>query len=84
MMLARRALAVLPGALALAMPAAPSTAQSLTVALCGDPSRNVTIPMGGGQMPADHGCCKAACHAACERKHSRDGNRCDDDEDDDA
>ena len=82
MTLARRALAALPGALALAMPAAPVTARGLTVALCGDPGRSVTIPLGERQMPSDHGCCKAACHAACERKHGR-GDACDDDCDDD-
>ncbi|MEQ1687657.1 MAG: hypothetical protein ABL874_03695 [Sphingopyxis sp.] len=60
------------GALALAMPSAPVAANALSVALCGLPGVTLTIPLGdGAPMPANHSCCKGACHAGCERKQGR-------------
>jgi hypothetical protein len=71
-MILRRAFGLLPGAIALAMPAAPAGARAIDVVLCGIPGASVTIPIDGAPMPANHDCCKGlACHAACERKHGK-------------
>lgn len=59
------------GVFALAMPLAPSAAASMTLAICGLPGVTVNIPLDTPPMPADHGCCKGACHAGCERKQQR-------------
>ena len=63
----------LVGALALAMPSLPAAANGISVAFCGQPGVSITIPLNNRPMAPDHGCCKGACHAGCERKHQRHG-----------
>lgn len=72
------------GALALAMPSVPAVANGISVAFCGQPGLSITIPFNNRPMMPDHGCCKGACHAGCERKsqrHGRGGNTPDGDGD---
>lgn len=71
------------GALALAAPSAPATANGIVLAVCGLPGVTVTLPMGDAPMPANHSCCKGACHAGCERKHQRHGRSAADGPDED-
>lgn len=71
------------GALALAMPSMPAVAGGISVAVCGLPGQSITIPLNSPPMRPDHGCCKGACHAGCERKpqrHGRGGDSPGDDE----
>jgi hypothetical protein len=64
----------LVGALALAMPSVPAVAGGISVAVCGLPGQSITIPFNTPPpMAPDHGCCKGACHAGCERKSQRFG-----------
>ena len=71
------------GALAFATPTAPAVANGIAVVVCGQPGLSITIPLGNGPMPPDHGCCKGACHAGCGRKSQRHGRSQDDDGDED-
>lgn len=59
------------GALALAMPSSPMSANALSAAICGLPGATIEIPIGGAPMVPDHGCCKGACHSVCERKQPK-------------
>lgn len=63
------------GAFALAMPSAPIAANALNAAICGLPGVVISIPLDTPPMPADHGCCKGACHAGCERKQQKRGGQ---------
>jgi len=59
------------GAIAFALPAAPATAASISLAICGGDGARSSIPLNNGGMPADHSCCAGPCHSGCERKSKR-------------
>lgn len=59
------------GAVAFAMPMPAMGSHSLSLSICGQPGVRVVIPMRNDAPADNHGCCKSACHAGCERKRGK-------------
>lgn len=67
-----RAIAVLLGALSLALPAPAASGATVALALCD--GGTVNLPLDNQGPPASDGCCSKACHACQERKGRRGKN----------
>lgn len=54
--------------LALSLPVAPASGSGISIAICGEPGRSITIPMEPDAPDEKDDCRQKACHAAGDRR----------------